>query len=911
MKMAWEIFKRDLRRLGKSPAALVVAAGLCIIPALYAWFNIAANRDPYGSTQNIRVAVVNEDKGAENKNRSLNAGQEILDELEDNEDLGWVFTDAEEALEGVKSGSYYAALVIPENFSEELLTIEDGTAGIPEIQYYVNEKKNAVAPKITDSGATAVQEKIKERFYEEASRVVTQELKDFGGEVSEDLETANDEILSMLSDVRENFEDYRQVLADFEGTIGQGSAQLQHAKGTLGEAAAAAEAGSGAFSDAKDLLSSSRKNVRSFGAAFDQSLSDGEKYLTDIYTAASLKLNGLETMAGQAEQLLTASGQYANKLDKDSKEALLGLQSAVDTLTPALSAKLAELSANLQGYQAQLEQVNAGLALAPDDPELLENKAKLEYAVSQTQAGIETIQTSMESAAQLESGLETLNGENTRLSETLSDLSAGSGKLTGLLNTMNTAKGQMETLWNQGAGTLRDFRGSLNGSLIPGIGTSLDTISDVSSDLETVLSDASATAAQLQDVLDQLDTSLTEGSRALSETGESLAVLDERLAGMQSDLEVLRASDAYQDILDLEKVNPEEVSDFMSSPVKLTSKTFYEVEDYGSGMTPFYTNLALWVGGMVLAAILKLEVDEDERVRGFTPTQAYFGRGLIFVLLSLVQTLIVCLGDLFYLKVQCRHPVLFVLAGLLASFVYLNLIYAITAAFKHIGRAVFVFLVILQIPGSTGTFPVEMMGGFYRGVSRFLPFTYSNRAMREAVGGLYGSTYLKNMGILAAFLLAAWFIGLVLRPALLNLNAFFDRRLSEADFILCEENGQVREEYPPELLAAALRRAPKIREEFRKNAECFEKRYQRRRRLGFLMMAVVPAVFLALMFGMESKLVFLSLWITALIGLSLWLVWLEYEHERRKRQLYLDGLSEEELWKALKGSKERETEAEA
>ena len=316
-------------------------------------------------------------------------------------------------------------------------------------------------------------------------------------------------------------------------------------------------------------------------------------------------------------------------------------------------------------------------------------------------------------------------------------------------------------------------------------------------------------------------------------------------------------------------------------------------------MTPFYTNLALWVGGMVLIALLKQEVDEDEKVKKFTLNQAYFGRQILFIILSVVQSLIICLGDLYLLKVQCVHPGLFILTGVIAGLIYLSLIYAITAAFKHIGRAIFVFLVIIQIPGSTGTFPVEMMGGFYKAIYRLMPFTYSNTAMRECIGGMYYNTWLKNIGILAVYLLLSLFIGLVLRPLLLNLNALFDRKLAEADLIIYEENDKTTD-LTPELVARALQSDSEAREEYTERARRFEKNYKRRKRFGFLAMAIVPLIFLVLMFSVESKLVFLVLWICALIGLSMYLIWLEYHHERMQKQLKLMGLSDGELLAALK-----------
>ena len=208
MKMALKIFRRDLRRLGRNPAALLIAAGLCLIPALYAWLNLAAGRDPYSNTQGILVAVADCDEGAANERRSLDAGRKILDNLKENEELGWVFTDEAEALEGVKAGRYYAAIVIPEDFSRELLAIEAGEIGAPEIRYYVNEKRNAVAPKITDKGADAVQEKINQSFSEEASRAVAEELQDFGAGMAGTLETKSDEILGLLVDTRANLAEW-------------------------------------------------------------------------------------------------------------------------------------------------------------------------------------------------------------------------------------------------------------------------------------------------------------------------------------------------------------------------------------------------------------------------------------------------------------------------------------------------------------------------------------------------------------------------------------------------------------------------------------------------------------------------------------------------------------------------------
>ena len=172
--MVWKIFKRDLRRILRNFVALVVIIGVCFIPALYAWFNIYANIDPYNNTKNIRVAVVNADQGAYSKvTGPLELGNQVQRQLRKNHQLGWRFVSAENAREGVANGEYYAAIVIPEGFSRSIISVLSGKIKRPRIEYYCNEKKNAISPKVTDSGATALQTRINETFVKVVSGVVS------------------------------------------------------------------------------------------------------------------------------------------------------------------------------------------------------------------------------------------------------------------------------------------------------------------------------------------------------------------------------------------------------------------------------------------------------------------------------------------------------------------------------------------------------------------------------------------------------------------------------------------------------------------------------------------------------------------------------------------------------------------
>lgn len=198
MKKSFHIFQRDLSRLLHNKAAILVLIGVCLLPSLYAWFNIAANLDPYGNTSKIKVAIACLDKEASSENLSINAGKEIVKNLKENKQLGWTFTSEKEALNGVKSGKYYASIVIPEDFSRSLISILSGDLQTPKLDYYINEKANAIAPKITGTGAAAIQEQINSTFSSVASESVSGILKQSASDLSSTLGSVNSDITKTL-----------------------------------------------------------------------------------------------------------------------------------------------------------------------------------------------------------------------------------------------------------------------------------------------------------------------------------------------------------------------------------------------------------------------------------------------------------------------------------------------------------------------------------------------------------------------------------------------------------------------------------------------------------------------------------------------------------------------------------------
>ena len=199
MKKIFSVFRLDLKSLTKNLIVFVVVIGITILPALYAWFNIAANWDPYSSTGELPFAVCTLDKGYEFKGLKINAGEKIVENLKQNDKMGWTFVDEDDAKKGVEDGKYYAAVVIPEDFTENLLSVTTGGFKQANLQYYVNEKKNAIAPKITDKGISAIQESVDATYVSTIAETIATTLNISESELKDNKDKIAEKITSALT----------------------------------------------------------------------------------------------------------------------------------------------------------------------------------------------------------------------------------------------------------------------------------------------------------------------------------------------------------------------------------------------------------------------------------------------------------------------------------------------------------------------------------------------------------------------------------------------------------------------------------------------------------------------------------------------------------------------------------------
>lgn len=842
MKRTFEIFRRDINRLSHNMVAMIVTIGVCLIPSLYAWFNIAANYDPYANTGNIKIAVANADKGTENELiGELNVGEEIVQNLKKNDSLGWKFTDEKKAVQGVKSGKYYAAIVIPEDFSSSFVSILSGDMKQPQFEYYLNEKKNAIAPKVTGTGASTIQEQVNEEFIAAAAGSVSKILGQTAEQMGTQVDTVQESLIAKMQTAEENLEEYQVVLENLNKTIDGSDDLINGTQETLDALKSAVASGAKSMNNGTDILASVRNSVGALSVGLSDGLTQGADALSGISSAVGTDLGKLN------EKVQNVNEKIGNTI----------------TSMQDLISKNEEILTVLRELDNQV----------PGNP--------------------------------LSEIIEKLETENQRHKEILKNLQTGNNSIGNAVNTSVQGLNQIASVIQDGQKNLQTSRASFEKNVLPSLNQSLDSFAQLSGKVSGVLAGVEPSAEQLKNVTGDLKQTLSDTKTAMESTKEALDDVQKKLNTAITDLGALQSSDIYLSLKELTKKDTGEVAEFMHSPVQLETKSFYRVENYGSAMAPFYTNLAIWVGGIVLIAIFKMEVDKDEKIKSFTVTQGYFGRWLLYITTGLIQALIICLGDIYLLKIQCKNPAAFIFAGLFASFVYVNLIYALSITFKHIGKALSVILVILQIPGSAGTYPIEMTPAFFQFVHPLLPFTYGINAMREAIAGIYGMHYWKNILCLAVFLPIALGIGLLLRPHLLNLNYLFDRKLAEKDLMICEEEGMQREKISLSTAVKILAGQDEFRKTLNDKIEKFQSGYRKKIRVGFLAIVVIPIIFLILMFSIDSKMVFLVLWIASIILIALYLIVVEYIHESLKRKKRLSEMSDEVLLKEVKENTQR------
>ena len=700
----FRVFLSDAKRLRSNVVAIVIIMGLSIIPALYAWFNIMSNWDPYGpsATSQMKVAVCSQDAGVEIGSLSLNVGDEVITGLKENTTIGWVFTDSkEDALEGVNSGDYYAALIVPDAFTADFISFLGGDPKNPTIAYYENSKKNAIATKITGKAKTAVQEQVNQKFISTLTEVLTKS----GKILADNDENGVDIVAStaaQLDEMDSSLQTYVNILNTFSLVTGSASDLAESAQSLLINT-------QGLFDSSQDSVSNMQSSV----------------------------LSGAQT----AETVSSLIGISLDSVDQD----LVLLSDQMDTLTVGSM------------YDDIKNQVDTTTTMGKNVIAVLKDLLK---------EGDQKVTAVNKSFEQLDKDLTTFKKDAKVTAQSLKHL-------------RRTITADIKECRN----SIRAIRNTYQYQVQPDVSRSVLRMEQALIQTGKMLNNIESSFGTIDRALESYQTTLDSGTDDITATKDYIVSLQSDIRKLSKSLRALSGDEQYNEMMDLLKNDPTLMASFMASPVSMETKAVYPIETYGSAMAPFYTVLAIWVGALILVALIHVKVAPVENLK-VRPWQAFFGRYITFFLIGQAQTAITVLGDLFYVDIQCPHPFLFWLASAASSFVFTLLIYSLTVAMGNVGEAVAVIVMVIQVAGAGGTFPIEVLPEVYQMIYKFLPFTYCMNALRECVGGLYKNDYWMDLRALGIYILISLFIGLVVAVPLRRLNKVIERSKEKSKVML-------------------------------------------------------------------------------------------------------------------------------
>ncbi|SOC10758.1 YhgE/Pip domain-containing protein [Pseudobutyrivibrio ruminis] len=755
MKTIKKIFFDDIISLVKNFFALVIVVGICFLPALYAWFNIYSNWDPYGNTGALKFAAVSLDKGyTDEEGEYHNQGDTIIENLHENTSVDWQFVDSEEdAVNGVYSGEYYAAIVVDEDFTYNMYNVLTDDVKRPVLHFYENQKKNPVATKISDTVAQSLQNNINVAFTE----VVVSRVFSSASDVSEDMQEKGgvDEIVNKLESLSADLTTYQNAMT----TIIENDAQLK----------ASLEAAEQDATNVKNQAEQSAKSLETAGNITDKSDTTINSYSQTVERAMT--------------QIEVKSASMNEKLDTAtlSEDATMVAKSFKDAMIDALD--MAEIAIHLPDHLK--------------DTEISEAKKQFDNATAEILSVYKDIpeelipQDLRDKLAKLQSvstAINALNPSSEDYAKQVEEADEAIKEAKEALNNVNE-----EQLVEVGADNLKaaaanarkkgeELNKTLSGPLREKVDEGLSSLEGMLYDSSAILNTVGETFGNLVVMFDAIGNTVDCADTSLQKTSEAIVYVNGRIIEAIAEIEEAGADEKIQVLVNALSGDPETYGKFFSTPVEMKTEAVYPIENYGSAVAPFYSTLAFWVGALILTAIIKIKPDKD-KYPGASERQLYFGRYVLYWVLGQIQAVIIVLGDIFLLHVQCLHPWLFLLAGSVIATTFTILIYSLVTTWGDAGKALAVVLVVIQIAGSSGTYPIELLPEFFRKVYIFFPFPYAINSIRECLCGTYECDYLKYLGTLVIFMGVSLVIGLLVRIPFEKLNHYMEERMEDTEMM--------------------------------------------------------------------------------------------------------------------------------
>ncbi|MDK4275195.1 YhgE/Pip domain-containing protein [Corynebacterium accolens] len=715
------ILRDDLKAIRGNVMTAVIIFGLAIIPLLFTTFNVLASWDPFANTKQLKIAVASEDKGHQSDLASLklNLGDEVLSQLSRNDEINWVLTNSDDAIEGTKSGEYYAGIVLPKDFSANLLTFYVEGTEPSKLNLYTNEKKNALSTTITQRSATGVIEKIDESFTRVVSNVG----------------------LGVISSLDQYLDE------------GETQAALNNVHHRVNTVQSRLDAASGTVMALSNLVDSTIPLTRA------------------------------------ANNILNEAGNQASSTANDNGESPIDiLKSTLDESTGSLDASLAATTQSYEALSLQIEELlNNASATSAQTAQTFRTAAD---RVGQQTAAFQGVKDSIQKEADkvnlpapVAAGYKAVMGQ---LYASIAQSNALHDSLTSTANNIdNGGKSQESKQQTQAAiasakQAVQNARNSYNSNLKPQLAALGDSVGTVANDIDAVKRDIAGVRNTISNDNDAL-VRARDMTAGLSGTLQQQAA---RFGELSQKIDEIRDGGDLSQLADLIGDDPELLASRIASPVNVDRQPIYEVAAFGVGMTPFYLTLSLWVGALLACVLVHTNAERKylkknenlDKKDHFTRNQVFLGRFITFGLIGIAQSTLVVLSLIFFVEIEPEHPFMMLFASWIITLVFMLIIYSLVITFDSAGKALAVLLLVIQVSGSGGAYPLPLLPEWFQNVSPWLPATYGIDAFRSAIAGIYEADILRELGMLLLFAIPALILGLFLRPAMDN----YHKRLQKA-----------------------------------------------------------------------------------------------------------------------------------
>lgn len=690
MRTILTLITRDFKRIFHSRPVWITLLAFCLIPAIYAIPNIKASWDPYSkaNTSRLPIAVVNGDEGSTVNGRSIDVGKQIVGQLKKSQDIHWVITNSWQGNNGLDQGKYYALIEIPTDFSSKLGTLVTTNPQKPNIVYKSNEKLNPAATKITGQAKDTLTEQIRDNFIKISSKAALKEMNAAG----EKLDTHKPQILEI-----------RSSLLNAIKTIKKTQGYLGRVNG-----------------DSKDM----------------------QQYLKTVKTdlpKISAQITDLQRVVNHGKALTRSTKTTLDNARSDLANGLTQLQSDGERLQ-SLATNLGTGDTSTNGLLKT--EINQMQSLGNTTVDHINNALRVIDVVNNILPSNQT--TSL--IRSLSNAKKNIRQQQRSLSSLKSAANSGASK-----KSLNHLVAQLSKTGDQLADNIDDANSAFNDTLS-------QNLDDLGNTLDTGMTGDDQVLESLRSLVPQLNALATAGNSISKLSISRVNQIHSRLAEIQDKLTNLNDQTKFINEQNLNRLinllgeNPKAAS-LLSSPITLKQADLYNMSKFGYGVTPFYTTLSIWIGILLLTTIVswKYRTPKNERFPKANMIEKYVGKLLLYLSISLTQTSFTMIGELLILGIRPVSVLAMLATAYTATIVFTIIMFTLVYMFGNVGKVISVLLMIVQLFGTGGIYPLETIPPYLAALAPYLPFTYAIQGFREAIAGPIPAVFWHSLLILALF----------------------------------------------------------------------------------------------------------------------------------------------------------------